>query len=210
MASANYKVITTRKGKRGIECNTYFYNFNSRSSISLTEWWRCSNRSCGGRGKLEFKSELFQETKIHTLCFPSSANCENREVMQKVKERSVSHPFEPSGQTVASVMATIDVLSTPNLPKPSSMQRSVRRRRQKMRAMIEPKDLLNIRIPEQNSLTLSGKKFILDDTSDGILVFTTMENLMVILLTLYLSTKIYICTYTLLYYTLYLYLYLIQ
>ena len=121
----NFEFIKTRQGKRGIEWSSYLYTYDTRSIRSKTEYWRCSNRECGGRGKLLFDTPNFEETKVHTLCFPSAIRSESRKVLTEIKERSVSHLLETSGQTVEHVRANVDVRCVSALPKPESMRRAV-------------------------------------------------------------------------------------
>jgi hypothetical protein len=95
---AEHQYTETRKGKRGLEWNSYFYVYHSRSIKTFSEYWRCSNRQCSGRGKLvDIKDretgndkKVFEESKPHSLCFPSAINKNARELLTSVKKRSKS------------------------------------------------------------------------------------------------------------------------
>jgi len=180
-----YEILKTEKGKDSILLNGYIFYQNGQSSNTRT-YWRCSNyytTKCCARIIVDNKMILKQSSEHNHAA--NAAKVEANKKMENLRDQSKISIVGSTQEILSQAVSTVSSAASFYMPLKRSMQRSIRKIRQK--EIIDyasiPLVLKDLIIPEKYKYTDKGDIFVLKDTgfknpgiSNRIILMATNEN----------------------------------
>jgi len=182
----DYEIIKTEKGKDAILKDGHIFERNSEDTNGK-KYWRCSNyytTKCNARIHT-LNGSILKKLKDHNHA-ANAAEVESKKNMQILRGQSKISNIGSTQEILTNVMSTVSPAASFYMPLKRSMQRSIRKLRQKESDSYEPiplvlKDLI---IPEKYKFTKKGDLFLIKDTGaddpcikNRIILYGTNENI---------------------------------
>ena len=173
---AEVEFTLTKRGARTLHLNGYQYTLNKRGHNGNT-YWRCVDRSCGGRATLDPDDDLVSENNSHSHppnhlqvvvskavdCMKERASTESTPLPAVYRETMVAMSQHPTASAAAANVPTLPSLQT-------TLQRSRRKRLPPMPSTID-----DVCLTGDWARTLKGEPFVLG-SEDNIHVLATDTN----------------------------------
>lgn len=181
-----YQIFKTEKDKESILLDGFLFYKNGGGSNSKT-YWRCSNyyaTQCRARIIIE-NSTILNRTTEHNHA-ANAAKVEAIKKMESLRDKSKISSIGSTQEILSDVVSTVSSAASFYMPLKRSMQRSIRKIRQKesIDHLSIPLALKDLIIPETYKYTDKGDIFVLKDTGfenpdieNRIILIATNENI---------------------------------